>query len=79
MASKPAQPNLEQSLAEISTLIETMEKGDLSLEQSLERFERGINLIKNCQKILREAEQKVQILMKSNGNDQLEPYENPEE
>jgi exodeoxyribonuclease VII small subunit len=68
-------PNLEISLKEINTLIENMEKGDLSLEHSLEKFERGITLIKHCQKVLQEAEQKVQILIQDN----LQPYENNEE
>ena len=68
-------PNLEISLKEINTLIESMEQGDLSLEHSLEKFERGITLIKHCQKVLQEAEQKVQILIQDN----LQPYENNEE
>ena len=59
MTRKPKLPDLETSLAEINTLIEKMEKGELTLEQSLDCFERGITLIKNSQKILQEAEQKV--------------------
>ena len=71
---------LESSLAEISRLVEQMEHNELSLEQSLAAFERGVTLIKHCQKILTEAEQKVEILMKqNNGNDQLQPYENQDE
>jgi len=76
---KTKQPDLESSLAEINTLIEQMEQGELSLEQSLERFERGINLIKHCQKVLQEAEQKVQILIQNNTQEDLQPYENNEE
>lgn len=79
MTKKTKLPTLEESLGEITTLIDSMEQGDLSLEQSLERFERGITLIKHCQKILHEAEQKVQILMQNNGNDELKSYENPDE
>jgi exodeoxyribonuclease VII small subunit len=71
-------PSLEFSLAEINTLIEQMEHGELSLEQSLERFERGITLIKHAQKILLEAEHKVQILMQNNNKHDLQPYENEE-
>jgi exodeoxyribonuclease VII small subunit len=67
-------PTLELSLSEISTLIDKMEHSDLTLEQSLEHFERGIVLIKHCQKILTEAEQKVQILMQNQGEEQLTPY-----
>ncbi len=45
-----------------------MEQGDSSLEYSLKDFERGIELTRNCQTALAEAEQKVQILLKKNGN-----------
>ena len=67
-------PSLEDSLAEISTLIDKMEHGELTLEQSLEQFERGIKLIKHSQKILTEAEQKVQVLMQNNNNEELTNY-----
>lgn len=69
------QPDLETALNEINTVIEQMEHGELSLEQSLEKFERGISLIKHCQKVLQEAEQKVQILMQNDSNNELENYE----
>ncbi len=72
-------PDLETSMSEINTLINQMEQGELSLEHSLERFERGIHLIKHCQKILHDAEQKVQILIQNNGQNDLQPYENNEE
>jgi len=80
MTTKDNPQNLETSLAEISTLVEKMEHGELTLEQSLEQFERGIHLIKHCQKILTEAEQKVQILMQNNTQpEKLAPYEVPKE
>jgi exodeoxyribonuclease VII small subunit len=72
-------PDLETSLTEINGLITQMEQGELSLEQSLERFERGIHLIKHCQKVLQDAENKVQILIQNNNQDELQPYENREE
>jgi len=71
-------PDLETSLAEINTLIEQMEHGEASLEQSLSHFERGITLIKHAQKILQEAEQKVQILIKNNNEEKLIDYKNNE-
>ncbi len=79
MTKKPKLPDLETSLSEITTLIDQMEHGELSLEQSLGHFERGITLIKHAQKILQEAEQKVQILMQQNGREELDSYENTEE
>ena len=78
VSKNPKLPNLETSLAEINSLIEQMEKGELSLEQSLTQFERGIILIKHAQKILQTAEQKVRLLTKTNDGDQLTPYENNE-
>lgn len=67
-------PNLEESLTEISQLIDKMEHSELSLEQSLNNFERGITLVKHCQKILVEAEQKVQILIQNNNQEELIAY-----
>jgi exodeoxyribonuclease VII small subunit len=69
-------PNLEESLSEITKLIENMEHGEQTLEQSLNHFERGITLVKQCQKILEEAEQKVQILVQNNKQDELTEYGN---
>lgn len=78
MSRKNKLPDLETSLDEINTLVEKMEHGNLTLEQSLEHFERGILLIKNAQKILQDAEQKVQILIKNSANDdgELQDHEN---
>lgn len=67
-------PNLEESLTEISALIDKMEHSELTLEQSLGHFERGITLVKHCQKILEEAEQKVQILIQNNNQEELIAY-----
>lgn len=67
-------PNLEDSLTEISQLIEKMEHSELTLEQSLSSFERGIGLIKHCQKILEEAEQKVQVLMQTQNQESLTAF-----
>jgi exodeoxyribonuclease VII small subunit len=68
------QPSLEDSLAEITQLIDQMEQGELTLEQSLTHFERGITLIKHCQKVLTDAEQKVDILIQSNKGEELTAY-----
>ena len=52
----------EQSLKDLETIVEQMEKGDLSLEEALASFERGVALTRACQQALAEAEQKVKIL-----------------
>lgn len=67
-------PSLEEAMTEISQLIEKMEQAELSLEQSLTCFERGIHLVKHSQKILNEAEQKVEILIQNNNQETLETY-----
>lgn len=54
--------DFEKSLASLNRIIEKIEGGSLSLDESLKYFEEGIALIRGCQKTLAEAEQKVQIL-----------------
>lgn len=56
--------SFEQSLKELESIVEQLEAGDLPLEQSLELFERGVGLSRECQKRLDDAEQKVEILLK---------------
>ena len=79
MSESKKLPSLEKSLDEINLLIEKMEQGELTLEQSLQQFERGVTLIKHAQKILQDAEQKVQILMQSNGAESLANFESETE
>jgi len=59
--------NLEKALSELEKLVEEMEQGNLSLEESLKRFERGIALTSDCQQALQTAELKVQELIEKNG------------
>ena len=72
-------PDLEESLAEITQLIDKMEHGEQTLEQSLTHFERGITLVKHCQQVLEKAEQKVQLLVKQNNQDVLTPFAGEED
>ncbi len=67
--------DLEKSLADLEDLVEELESGDLSLEKAMKKFEEGIKLTRGCQAALKEAEQKVQILMKSAGGDELADFE----
>jgi len=64
----------EESLAELEQLVERMEQGNLALEESLKLFERGVQLTRTCQKALREAGQKVHILLEENGEPTLKPF-----
>jgi exodeoxyribonuclease VII small subunit len=63
-------PDFERSLAELEALVQQMEQGELSLEESLAHFERGIALTRACQQALRRAEQKVEILLGEGGRDE---------
>ena len=65
MARKKAAPDFEQSLTELQTLVERLESGELSLEDSLAAFEQGIRLTRDCQSALGQAEQKVQLLLEN--------------
>ena len=68
--------NLEKSLADLETLVEELEAGDLPLEDAMKKFEKGIKLTRNAQSELKDAEQKVEILLKSAGSDEaLEAFE----
>lgn len=66
MAAKKSYP-FEQSLEKLEQLVERMEAGDLTLEDSLKTFEEGIRLTRECQQALKNAEQKVRLLIEENG------------
>ncbi|MGE0081769.1 MAG: exodeoxyribonuclease VII small subunit [Thiohalomonadaceae bacterium] len=66
--------DLEQSMAELEAIVERMEHGELSLEQALADFERGVQLSRSCHQALGEAEQKVRLLLEKNGLEELVPF-----
>ena len=68
MARSKKSIDFEKSLEELEGLVESMEEGELSLEESLKAFEQGIKLTRECQQALSEAEQKVQLLIEENGS-----------
>ena len=74
MAKKTGEFDFEKSLQELESLVERLEAGDLSLEESLKDFERGVALTRACQKALAEAEQKVQILLSEQGQETLQAF-----
>ena len=61
----------EKALGELEQLVETMEKGELSLEESLKTFEKGIALTRECEKALKEAEQKIETLSRASADADL--------
>ena len=56
---------LEETIEELEQLVEQLESGDLSLEQAVREFERGIKLTRQCQNVLKEADRKVEILLEA--------------
>lgn len=64
----------EASLAELEKIVARMESGDQSLEDSLKDFERGVTLTKACQTMLKNAEQKVEKLVKEHGQIRTEVF-----
>lgn len=81
MAGKKTQGvgGLEKSLEELETLVEQLESGDLSLEEALQHFERGVKLTRECQAALKEAEQKVEILLKKTADGEPAPFDTPDD
>ena len=67
--------DFEASLAQLENLVDQMEEGDLSLEESLKAFEAGGKLTRECQQALQAAEQKVEVLMRQNDELMAEPLE----
>ena len=67
--------DFEQALAELESLVERLEHGDLPLDEALKAFERGVALTRHCQASLQAAQQKVEILLKRGGKTQVEPFE----
>ena len=76
-ASAPVAPvaDFEHSLDELEQLVARMEGGELSLDESLSSFERGIGLYRHCQQALENAELRVRMLLDPDAPDTAEPFE----
>ena len=72
-------PDFEKALAELETLVERLERGDLPLDEALKVFERGVALTRHCQTALQAAHQRVEILLKRDGEPVVAPFEEPGE
>ncbi|MFN0001358.1 MAG: exodeoxyribonuclease VII small subunit [Pseudohongiellaceae bacterium] len=74
MTRKTSKFNFEEALSSLSTLVEAMEAGELSLEESLQAFEQGIKLTRECQVALEQAQQKVNLLVTGGKLPASEPF-----
>ena len=65
----------EEALSRLEKIVDEMEKGDLSLDQALKKYEEGIKLTNLCTKILEDAKKKIEIVMKDqSGKVTLKPF-----
>ncbi|AAU28391.1 TPA: exodeoxyribonuclease VII small subunit [Legionella pneumophila] len=67
--------HFEQSITELEEIVRQLEKGELSLEESLKQFEKGISLARRCQNALNQAEQKIETLTGTDSNIELDSDE----
>ncbi len=67
--------DFEQALGELEAVVERLEHGDLPLEEALKQFERGIELTRGCQASLKQAEQRVEILLAKTPDATPEPFD----
>ena len=72
---KPPQPAFEAALGELERVVERLESGELSLEETLQLFERGVQLRDRCQKELLEAETRIEMLVRRANGIQAEPFD----
>lgn len=76
MATRKKTTNFEDSLNELEQIVEALETGGLSLDESLKAFEKGVRITKDCQQALDKAEQKVSVLTRdSNGEISAAPLD----
>jgi len=78
VARKNESKNFEKSLSELEQIVSTLEQGDISLEDSLNAFEKGVKLSNECQKALKSAEQKVSKLVTKGDSLVLENFASEE-
>lgn len=75
MSRKNPVRHFEENINELDSLVIQLESNQLSLEDALKAFERGVKLSQECQLVLTQAEQKVQILLEKQDGEHLEPFD----
>lgn len=75
MVAKRKKLDYEAAVKELEELVERLEQGDISLEESLKLYERGVLLTRDCQESLQAAEQKVQMLLQQSGQTNLVDFD----
>jgi exodeoxyribonuclease VII small subunit len=72
---KARNPDFEKSLQELEQLVEKLERGDLPLDESMQTFERGFALARDCQAALQQAQARVEILTRRTAAAEPEPFD----
>lgn len=72
----PTLPSFEQALGELETIVQAMENDTLPLEEALQRYQRGVELLRHCQQTLSNAEQKISRLEGEGQDSLLQPLTN---
>lgn len=75
MSRKTSVRHFEENLSELETIVAQVESNQLSLEDALKAFEKGVKLSQDCQSVLTQAEQKVQILLEKHDGERLETFD----
>ncbi|MCZ2721633.1 exodeoxyribonuclease VII small subunit [Marinomonas sp. 15G1-11] len=75
MTRKANVKHFEDKLSELDSLVKQLESNQLSLEDALKAFEKGIKLSNDCQSVLTQAEQKVQILLENQDGEHLQTFD----
>ena len=73
-SDKEKLPDFEESLAELESLVQKLESGDLTLDESLDYFKKGVELTRQCQKVLNEAQQTVEKFLDNGEDSATEPF-----
>lgn len=73
---KEENKNFEEEMTKLEAIVTELEKGDLSLDDSVKKFEEGINISKECNKMLETAEKKISILLEKDGELEEESFVN---
>ena len=73
-AKKHSPLSFEAALTELESVVAQLEQGELSLEETLRRFEQGVALVRTCQTALQLAEQKVEQLLEQHGGLEVLPF-----
>ena len=72
---KKEEKSFEELMESLENIVQILEKGDLNLDQSVEKFEEGMKISKECNKILENSEKRISILLESDGNIKEESFD----